>query len=217
MRAARVVMAGNRILADAAREHASRVEVVPSCVDPWQQQTAVHRDTETLTLGWIGSPTTSAYLQPVLEVLSSMYERHRPIRLRLMGASGRWVAPWIDHVPWSVDAERRMLTEIDVGLMPLPDDPWARGKCGYKLLRYFCAGLPTISSPVGIAADMLADGRGLRAETHVQWERAIEELMGDVDVRKEMGERARNFVVHEYSFDVWAPRVAELFRGLASL
>ncbi len=216
MRGARLVLAGNRVLADVARKHASRVEIVPSCVDPNLQETRAHRDHDVLTLGWIGSPTTSEYLQPVLDVIASLQHHRRPIRLTLMGATRSWQAPWIEHRRWSVEAERRMLTEIDIGLMPLPDDPWARGKCGYKLLRYFSASLPTIVSPVGVASDFIADGRGLTARSAADWAGAIQELGGDVALRKRIGNEARGFVEREYSYDVWAPRVAGLFRDLSA-
>ncbi len=216
MRNARLVLAGNRVLADVARNHASRVEIVPSCVDPNVQEIRAHRDLDVLTLGWIGSPTTSEYLRPVLNVIGSLQGRGRPIRLTLMGATPSWRAPWIEHRRWSVEAERRMLAEVDIGLMPLPDDPWARGKCGYKLLRYFSASLPTIVSPVGVASDLIADGRGLAARSEAEWARAIQELGRDVASRARIGNEARSFVEREYSYDVWAPRVAGLFRDLAA-
>ncbi len=214
MGAARLVLAGNRILADVALGRARRVEVVPSCVDPTTQPMRQHREVEVLTLGWTGSATTSRYLGPALEVVGSLHERGWPIRLILMGASVPIKAPWIEHRSWSLEAERQMLTEVDVGLMPLPDDPWARGKCGYKLLRYFSAGLPTIASPVGINAELLEGGGGLGPTSHAEWVAAIDELSRDVGMRKEIGVQAREFAEREYSYQVWAPRVAALLSEL---
>ena len=90
------------------------------------------------------------------------------------------------------------------------------GKCGYKLLRYFAAGLPTIASPVGINATLVAGGHGLHATSHDDWFGAIEQLTADVTERQERGTAARRYVEAEYSYDVWAPRVAAILRDLAS-
>ena len=216
MRSARVVLAGNRVLADAARDHAERIEVVPSCVDPTLQPMREHREVETLSLGWIGSVTTSRYLTPVLELVGGLYQQGWPIRLVLMGASVPLREPWLEHRPWSLDAERRMLTEVDVGLMPLPDDAWARGKCGYKLLRYFSAGLPTIASPVGINAELIERGGGMSATSPTEWSRAIAALSADASARADIAKQARAFVEREFSYQVWAPRVAGLIRELST-
>lgn len=216
MRRARLVLAGNRVLADAARAHSRHVEVVPSCVDPSVQPQRQHVDAETLTLGWIGSRTTSVYLTPVLSVIESLRARGSAVHLVLMGADPSLTAPWIEHRAWSVEAERQMLTEIDVGLMPLPDDQWTRGKCGYKLLRYFSAGLPTIASPVGVNAELIAAGAGFSASGPKEWSRAIEaHLAADAAARRRAGTQARTFVERAYSYQVWAPKVAGLLRNIA--
>jgi glycosyltransferase involved in cell wall biosynthesis len=215
MRRARLVFAGNSVLADAARRYATRVEIVPSCVDPSLQPRRDHRESEILKLGWIGSRTTSPYLAPVLEAMAALHARQRPVKLVLMGADPSIVGPGIEHRTWSIEAERDMLTEIDVGMMPLPDDPWTRGKCGYKLLRYFSAGLPSIASPVGINAELVAGGGGLRATSSEDWSQAIEELLvTDPVARRQIGDQARWFVEKNYSYAVWGQRVAELLAEL---
>jgi glycosyltransferase involved in cell wall biosynthesis len=214
MSRARLVLAGNRVLADAARAYSRNVEVIPSCVDPSVQPQRHHVDAEALTLGWIGSRTTSAYLTPVLRVIESLYARGSGVHLVLMGADPSLTAPWIEHRAWSIQAERQMLTEIDVGLMPLPDDQWTRGKCGYKLLRYFSAGLPTIASPVGVNKELLEGARGFAASKAEEWASGIEELAHGANTRTEIGVQARSYVEREYSYKVWAPRVAELLRAL---
>jgi len=215
MRAARLVLAGNSVLATAATEYATRVEVVPSCVDPWLQPLRSATDTDTITLGWTGSRTTSGYLRPIFEAVDRMRSRGARVRLILMGADRRLTGPGIEHRLWSVHAERQLLSEIDVGVMPLRDDPWTRGKCGYKLLRYFAAGLPTIGSPVGVNAELLHGGAGLAAFTASDFMVAIGELRSDPAARTQRGIQARGFVEREYSFQVWAPRLTELLRDLS--
>lgn len=216
MRAARLVVAGNRVLAAEASRHGRRVEVVPSCVDPTLQPRRRHHDAEVLTLGWTGTRTTSAYLSPVLEAMRTLRARHRPVRLVVMGAASVPDEPWLEQRPWSLEAEREMLSEIDIGVMPLPDDPWTRGKCGYKLLRYFSAGLPTIATPVGVNADLIAGGHGLSATSSTEWADAVEHLISDSAARQQIGDEARRFVERDYSYQVWAPRLADLFRTLAT-
>jgi glycosyltransferase involved in cell wall biosynthesis len=216
MRRARLVLAGNSVLAGAARAYASRVEVIPSCVDPDLQPLRHHGSGDSVKLGWIGSPTTSSYLLPVLDVIAGLCERGAPLSLIVMGAGELPVrAPWLTEQRWSLDAERSLLTEIDVGLMPLSDDPWTRGKCGYKLLRYYSAGVPAIGSPVGASRELLEAGGGLAATTMAQWRQAIEELSGEAVARRELGLRGREFVRREYSYQVWAPRLAALLKELA--
>jgi glycosyltransferase involved in cell wall biosynthesis len=215
MRSARLVLAGNEVLASAAREHSRRVELIPSCVDASLQTIRRHQEVEQLTLAWIGSRTTTGYLDPVLEVVAQLNARKFPVRLVAMGATPLPIAPWLEQREWSLEAERDLLTKVDVGVMPLPDDPWARGKCGYKLLRYFSAGLPTIASPVGINTRLLARGEGIAATTSLEWSRAIECLGRDAQMRAQIGAAARALVERDYSYHLWAPRVAALLRELA--
>jgi hypothetical protein len=214
VRAARLVLAGNHYLADAARglgAPANQIEVVPSCVDPDAQPTRRHEETERLTLGWIGSATTSEYLSEVLEWLEPLARGGESLTLIAMGARLPSRPSWVKCVPWSIEGERSLLAKIDIGIMPLPDDAWTRGKCGYKILRYGAAGLPTIASPVGVNADLLSGNRGIAASTAADWTRAVH-AMRDVSVRREMGAAARAAVEREFSYATWAPRLAQLLR-----
>jgi glycosyltransferase involved in cell wall biosynthesis len=215
MREARLVLAGNRVLADAALRHSTRVEVVPSCVDPGLQPRRRHERKDRVTLAWVGTPSNTRYLRPLLDIVASLHERGRAVRLVAMGATPSFQAPWLEYRRWSLEAERRLLTEVDIGVMPLLDEPWARGKCGYKLLRYFSAGLPAFVSPVGINSELIADGRGVAARTAPEWARAIQELADDHLARQEIGDAGRAFVEREYSYEVWTPRLAELLWALA--
>ena len=212
---ARCVFAGNEVLADFAMSRANRVEVIPSCVDPTVQPTRVHADGDCLVLGWIGSATTASYVESLLPVLERLNGRGVSVRLVAMGAGPGVDGRWSQSRAWSPQAERELLAAVDVGLMPLPDTPWTRGKCGYKLLRYFAAGLPTIGTGVGVNRRLLAAGGGVCASSDRDWERAIEGFLRDAAERRQVGEVARRFVEAEYSFQAWAPRVVELIRELA--
>lgn len=216
MRRARLVLAANGTLAAQAREHAARVEVVPSCVDPEAQPLHQHADGEMVTVGWMGSHTTVAYLQPLLPVIRRLNERGRRIRLVVVGGDTGVSAEWIEHRPWSLETQASDLASFDIGVMPLPDNQWTRGKAGYKLLQYFSAAVPAVASPVGVNAELVADGRGIAAVTAVDWEQALSELISDARARRERGAAARSFVEHHYSYQRWAPELACLIRSLTA-
>lgn len=211
---ARLVVAGNEILASAALGRAPRVEVVPSCVDPALQPTRVHIERDAITVGWIGSPATSGFLHPLLPVFEQINRDRLRARLLCLGASRLPPAPWLEQRPWSLDAERAELSRFDVGIMPMPDNRWNQGKCGYKLLEYFSAGVPAIASPVGINPRLVGDERGYLATSADEWRAALEGAIGDATARRQQGEAARAFVEREYSYRRWAPELAELLRSL---
>ena len=210
----RLVLAGSSHLADAAAE-ADRVEVVPSCVDPSAFEQCVHSPAERVTIGWIGSSTTVRYLCPLLPVVQRLNESGCAARLVAVGATIDANYDWLECKPWSRASESAELASFDIGVMPLPDDAWTRGKCGYKLLQYFAAGLPSVSSPVGIAPSLVGDDRGLLAATDSEWQRALTDLAAEVAARAEIGSNARAFAAREYSYERWAPELARLLSDLA--
>lgn len=214
---ARLVIAGNDTLAARAREQARRVEVIPSCVDPTIQPTREHGDREVVTIGWIGSRSTSDDLKKVFPVIDRLNEKGLRARLVLVGAGPlELAAPWLEQRPWSQALESKELADFDVGIMPLPDNEWTRGKCGYKLLQYFAAGVPAVASPVGVNRRIVGEGRerGLLAAAPDQWSSCLEELIRDHQARAEMGAAARRFVEEEYSYQRWAPELAGVLTGL---
>lgn len=215
MRRARLVLTGNATLAAQAQSYARHVEIVPSCVDPDAQPIHDHQDRETLTVGWIGSHTTVAYLKPLLPVMDRLNARGLRIKLVAVGGDTGVRTDWIEHRPWSVQTQARDIAEFDVGVMPLPDTNWTRGKSGYKLLQYFAAGVPAVASPVGINADLVSDDRGLLATSDTEWERALSAMAADTDDRRARGAAARRFVEREYSYQRWAPELAAMLRSLA--
>lgn len=214
MRRARLVVAANKTLAAEARQVARRVEVVPSCVDPAAQPIHDHVDTGSPVIGWIGSHTTVEYLRPLLPVIERLNGRERRATLVVVGADTGLRADWIQHRPWTVETQAADLAGFDVGVMPLPDTAWTRGKSGYKLLQYFAAGIPAVGAPVGVNSELLADGRGIPATSDDDWQRALLELISDCDARRERGQAARRFVEERYSYQRWAPELSRLLISL---
>ena len=214
LRRARLVLAGNDYLADHARRHARRVEVVPSCIDATAFVPRTHADVELPTVGWIGSTSTTTYLLELLPVLRAINAGGVRMRLLTVGAAPLPPEPWLEQQPWTPDCEAPALARFDIGVMPLPDDPWTRGKCGYKLLQYFAAGVPAVASPVGVNATLLASGGGIAATGARAWRAALEQLAADAQARREAGLAGRRLAESQYSYQRWAPELATLLRSL---
>ena len=213
MNASALVTAGNAYLAERAVAAGARaVEVVPTVVDlnRYAKRPPVSRNLP--AVGWIGTPQTWADLgKPIHSVLLPVL-RARAVHLRAIGAALTPSAgEHLQVVPWSEAAEADLIRSFDIGVMPLPDTPWTRGKCGYKLIQYMACGLPVIASPVGVNTSIVEHGvNGFLASTEEQWRDALWTLLSDPALRHRMGQAGRRKVEAEYSLQVWGPRVAGL-------
>jgi glycosyltransferase involved in cell wall biosynthesis len=207
-------IAGNEILAEHLAAHSARVTVVPSLVDPTVYAVRSHEQGEAFTLGWIGSPTTAPYLGRVTPVLERLAKQSsRQVRLLVVGGSTAEIAGVrVDERAWSPQAEREALTEMDVGLMPLEDTPWTRGKCAYKALQYMAAGIPAVADDVGVSAATIG-GAGYAVSGEGPWLEALQALGEDAGLRARLGEAGRRRVEEEYSPERWLPAIAGILRG----
>ena len=217
-RAADLVLAGNEYLADHARRFNAAVEVLPTCVAVERYRPRLAPAARAvLELVWIGQAVTLRYLQGILGALEEFASR-RPARLSVISdafpASRRLE---IRPVPWSEEREAEALAAGDVGLAPLPDDRWTRGKCGLKVLQYMAAGLPVVASPVGVQTEMIGGGeRGRLAASAAEWVERLTELADAPAERERSGRAGRAFVEREYSLTRWAPHLAQTFAALAA-
>jgi hypothetical protein len=140
----------------------------------------------------------------------------KPIACAAIGARSDQVAggPFVAQ-PWSEADEARLLRGIDIGIMPLPDEPWTRGKCGYKLIQYMASGLPVVASPVGVNRDLVRHGEnGFIASSESEWEEALARLSADPDLCRRMGLAGRRRVEAEFSLEIQAPRLERLLRSV---
>ena len=214
--AARLVLAGNDHLASAARKRARWVEVVPSCVDPTRYALREHRDRSPVTIGWIGSRTTTPFLEAVLPAFERLNRDRVRARMLVVGGDVLPRFRWLEQRQWSPNREAADLGELDIGIMPVPDNPWTRGKCGYKVLQYFAAGLPVIASPVGVNAGLIGVDRGRLASSTDEWHAALRELSSDAGARRQMGAAGRRLVEAGYSYQRWAPELAAMLCSLTA-
>lgn len=218
MRHASLVVAGNEYLAERARNAgARRVEVVPTVIDldrypaPAPQGETTDRP---LVVGWIGTPKTSRYLQPLKAVFASLQARFN-VRFVAVGASRESLGDLpVESWPWTEATEVESIRQFDIGIMPLDDSPWERGKCGYKLIQYMACGLPVVASPVGVNCEVVGPGvNGFLAATPVEWSESLEMLLGDVNIRQRMGKLGRDRVEGAYCLQATGQVLVDMLKG----
>lgn len=201
--AADVVLAGNPTLAAWARDHAADVRVQPTPVDTdlFRPPPSPPAHDATLVVGWIGSPTAAYCLNEVAAPLAEV-ARSRRFRMVVVGAGQDVALPGVDVEcrEWSLETEAVDYRAVQVGVYPLPDNPWTRGKCGYKALVYMASGAVPVVSPVGVNRDLVPHGvRGFHASDAEGWADAVGRLLSDPELRTSMSVRGREFVEREYS------------------
>ncbi len=208
-----LVIAGNEYIANHARlAGAQRVEILPTVIDLDRYPLAPLPQNQRYTVGWIGSFSTARYLLEIREALSRVAQESM-MRLVVVGAR----PPDMNGVvcetrePWSEEREIEESFGFDVGIMPLPDSPWERGKCGHKLIKYMAASRPVISSPVGVNRDIVEHGvTGYLAETTSDWLTALSSLRDSRTLREQMGRAGRRKVEERYCIQVTGRHLANL-------
>jgi glycosyltransferase involved in cell wall biosynthesis len=213
------VVAGNDTLANWAADHHRDVVVIPSCVD-----TSAYRPKADYAvgspprIGWIGSSSSEVHLASISSALLALHDR-LGARLVVLGSPaghlGR-LERMVDRIPWSLPSQRDETARFDVGIMPLLDTPYARGKCGYKLLQYLAAGVPSVASPVGVNTEILRLAGMPAVQDPKEWEESITALLeASTDRRRTLGTRGRDVVTEHYSFSAWLDRWrAAVFLGV---
>tara|TARA_R110002049_G_scaffold309261_1_gene519370 strand:- start:163 stop:1176 length:1014 start_codon:yes stop_codon:yes gene_type:complete len=219
MRASTVVVAGNRYLAHrAANAGANRVEIVPTVVDMEQYHRGfAQRKDERVRVGWIGTPETWASFAKEFSSWIEQVAKQEGVIFRVVGAEilPRRDGPF-EFLPWTEESEISLIQGMDIGLMPLPDTPWTRGKCGYKLIQYMACSLPVIASPVGVNRDIVEHGvNGFLAKSEDEWRASLQALIRDPELRLRMGQAGRKNVEQTYSLQTQGPRMARLLRSVA--
>ena len=207
-------LCGNDFLRDYAARLNGNAILVPTVVNTEDYVPPPMRREGAPTIGWIGSPSTWPYVRPLLPVLRELCAEGA--RFLAVGAGARAVAddfPGAEFRAWSEAGEIAAVQEMDIGIMPLPDEPWTRGKSGYKLIQYMACAAPVVASPVGVNATIVEHGRhGFLATTLDEWVAALRKLIADPALRAALGAAGRERIVAHYSLRSQAPIVIEAFR-----
>ena len=196
------VIAGNRYLADAAFRYTDRVTVIPTAIDLTPYPNPPHRSRDPV-IGWIGTRANLMYLRAVLPALARLSRTRPEITLKIV-ADDFFDGPHLRIIkkPWSLEDEVADVTSFQVGIMPLPDDPWTRGKCAVKILQYFAAAVPVVCSPVGTNLDVVEHGRsGYFATADDEWVNYLDDLLGNAERRTQFGAAGRETVRQRYSIE----------------
>jgi len=222
-RAMDAVTAGNSYLAEYFGKYCKEVHVVPTAIDLDRytlRPDSANESSEKFVIGWTGSSSNFKYLDSIEPVLSRFIQGHDRAELILIADR-----PWehrllppdkVRFIRWSVEEEVRVLHSMSVGIMPLADDKWTRGKCAFKMLQYMGVGLPVIVSPVGMNRDVLEKGDiGLEAGSPDQWYEALVSLYEDRTLGVKLGLEGRKVVEKFYNADIIARELADIFKSLA--
>jgi glycosyltransferase involved in cell wall biosynthesis len=217
MAGATLVVAGNDYLAARAKAAgAERVELLPTVVDLERYTTRRADNGVGFIVGWIGTPMTFCYLSQIGGALQTLSARGST-RVVAVGANAATLnGVDLQTVPWTESQEVAEMQKFDVGIMPLPDGPWERGKCGYKLIQYMACGKPIVASPVGVNSQIVRHGiNGFLAQTQSEWIEALQTLRDDPELRMRMGHAGRQLVEGSYCTSVASPRLIRMLRVAA--
>jgi glycosyltransferase involved in cell wall biosynthesis len=220
MQGAALVVTGNHYLAEFAQQAlAPRVEVVPTVIDLDRYPVAIckrnARDARPC-IGWIGQRATAPFLLPYAPLFNRL-SSDGAARFEAVGIDAQSLGLHMESIAWTEQTEVASIANFDIGIMPLLDGYFERGKCGYKLIQYMACGLPVVASPVGVNSQMVEHGvNGFLAETTEQWKQALQTLLADAALRQRMGQAGRRKIEQKYCIQKTGPVLAELLLATAN-
>ena len=218
IRGAAAVNAGSHVLAKYAGLYNPKTSYLPTVVDTDRYfQSRKKRGGRVFTVGWIGSPSTAPYLSAIINPLSTL-AKESSVRFVVIGGKAPYI-PNVDviEIAWSESTEIDLINTFDVGVMPLSDDEWARGKCAFKLIQYMACGVPVVASPVGANIDVVSPSCGFLASTANDWVNSLRQLRDNIPLRHSMAEAGRVRVEEDYSLKTSLPKLATVIRNVANL
>jgi glycosyltransferase involved in cell wall biosynthesis len=217
MAAAETVVVGNNYLARYARQFAQRVSVIPTVVDLSRYPNQKHAGpSETIRVAWIGTPVTARLLKPLIPMMERLQSEHPRLSFRFIGVGDGFLRNGLraETVAWAEQTEGRLLSECDIGIMPLPDEEYARAKCGLKLIQYMACSLPVVASPVGVNTEIVEQGKnGYLASSDDEWFTKLDKLIRDAKLRMSLGTAGRAKVTGGYTLEHGFSKWQEILEG----
>ena len=214
IKTADIIIAGNEYLADKAGISSSRTTIIPTNIDTNVYFPINKKEHDKIILGWIGTKSTLIYLGIIEHLLNNILTNFKNVSFKVVcdDFSGLNIPDAIMK-KWSIEEEVLDLQSFDIGLMPLSDDRWTRGKCGFKIIQYMAVGIPVVCSKVGANRKIITEGTtGFLAHSSEFWQEYLNQLIKSVELRRKMGQAGREFVKKNYSIDYWAPYLEKLLR-----
>jgi len=212
-----LIFAGNQYLSDYAKPFNSNIRIVPTTIDTREYQRMSLPKEEKVCIGWSGSITTIQHFKFAVPALLKIKKKYGDrIKIKVIG-DANYKNEELDVISmnWNKQDELKELSSFDIGLMPLPDDEWAKGKCGLKGLQYMALEIPTIMSPVGVNSEIIQSGvNGFLAATDDEYVSAISTLIDDEITRKKVGAEGRRTVVEKYSVQAWEKKYLQYYNEL---
>lgn len=215
------VIAGNRILANYARQFNPHVSIMPTVVDCERYicRTRTAKDAP-VTVGWMGSRSTVSYLSGIEPALKALADANvGSVRFRFFGAPEyKLNVQGFESLPFRLQTEIPDLESLDIGIMPMPDTEWTRGKCAFKAIQYMASGVACVASPVGITRELITHNvNGLLAGSTEGWFSALNRLVNDQSLRSRLSSCARRTIEEDYSLQGWGPKMVTLLESLSGL
>ncbi len=196
---ASAVTAGNAILENYAKFLNAKTTIVPTTLDTDKYYPKYNIHSPVLTIGWIGSPSTAPYLEVLIEPLSRLGNDTKVVFIVIGGTAPHIPNIEVKEIPWSELTEIDYINTFDVGVMPLPDNEWTRGKCAFKLIQYMSCSVPVVASPVGTNSIVVNEDCGIFADRTEDWLGAFRYMRDHPNERVKMGVNGRERIVREYS------------------
>ncbi len=217
MRLSDCIIAGNSYLAERAKKAgAKNIEIIPTVIDlrRYNKIESVQKEkNDQIIIGWIGSPSTFKYVQEISAVLLKVVEKHN-VQIHIVGAKGDLgFSKNIKYIPWFEETEVASIADFDIGIMPLQDTPWEKGKCSYKLIQYMGCKVPVITSPVGMNKEVVQHGvTGFLAENEESWLEAFETYIRNQDLRLQHGRAGYEAVVANFNLENASKKIAAILK-----
>ncbi len=210
------VITGNSFLANFALRYNPSVVIIPTPIDTDKYYPVARSPSGKIVIGWIGSATTLDFLNPMRNIFSRLSKQFTGIRFKVVG--GEFSINGLSGViskPWTLEEEIEDLRTFDIGIMPMPDNDWTNGKCGFKAILYMSMGIPCVCSPVGMNKEIITDGfNGFLANSEEEWIEKLSRLINDPELRKSLGRAGRKTVEEKYSLKVNAPKYLAVLKSV---
>jgi glycosyltransferase involved in cell wall biosynthesis len=211
------VVAGNDFLACFGQACGTRTVVLPTSIDLARSRVKEHSEGLGSTVGWLGLSDGLPYLRHIQPALKRLKQLFPTLRLKVISDKPLHLDDVVvENERWQLESEQAHLASFDIGIMPLWDSLWTRGKCGYKILQYMSVGTPVVASDVGVNNEIISSGEnGFLARTEQDWIEAIRSLIENAEQRRNFGLRGRQLVESRYSLDAFTLRYVQLMREVA--